>query len=101
LDVLHTGEAAVFTYAGCVRVYRNSVVAAAAEFVKKGDAEVLGVTRGAHHGNSFLGEEGLNGFERNVVRGHRVSSCLNSLPDKVIMLSRQKAVMRITSFGPE
>jgi|SRR5215469_8211043 len=81
LDVLHPGEAAVLTYAGCVRVHRNSVITLAAEFVENGDAEVPGVARGAHHGNTFLGE----GPQRLREKRRERHSCsyLTSLPERV------------------
>jgi hypothetical protein len=52
-----------------VGIYRDHVIAAAAEFFEERDAEAAGLTGYPHHRNAFLGEEVVDYFERDIA-GH-------------------------------
>lgn len=72
LNVLQASEAVPTLYIRGVRIYRNDVVAAAAELFKELDAEASRFTRDPDHGNSLLSEEILNGFQRKTLSGQAV-----------------------------
>jgi hypothetical protein len=69
LDVLQASEAAVSEDVRSVGIYRDHVIAAAAEFFEERDAEAAGLTGYPHHRNAFLGEEVVDYFERDIA-GH-------------------------------
>ena len=72
VDVLQASEAVPTLYIGGVRIYRNDVVAAAAELFKELDAEASRFAGYPDRGNSLLSEEILNGFQRKTLSGQVV-----------------------------
>src|SRR5579872_2636140 len=70
LDVLHAGEAAMTEYLGRLWMHRNHVISAPTEFLKKVDAEMLGIARDANHSDALLCQKIFDDFERGRLGRH-------------------------------
>ena len=72
VDVLQASEAVPALHIGGVRIYRNDIVAAAAELFKELDAEAAGFAGYPDRRNSLLSKEILNGLKGKTLNGQVV-----------------------------